>query len=153
MGLQIGALHVRRSVFVRAAPERVWEEFESFERIAGWLDLGHALHTLEPWVGGQADLSVVIDGEARHFGGQVLVCEPARELSFESNWATPHDWPVPMLWTVRLTPLYEGTHVELIHHGFERLGRDAADALEGYEGGWDIKHLKALRSIVERGKV
>ncbi len=38
--------------------------------------------------------------------------------------------------------------VELFHHGFERLGAEAADNLQGYEEGWDIKHLKALRSIV-----
>ena len=40
--------------------------------------------------------------------------------------------------------------VELFHHGFERLGADAADNLEAYESGWDVKHLKALRASVER---
>ena len=39
---------------------------------------------------------------------------------------------------------------EIFHHGFERLGADAADNLEGYEEGWDIRHLKTLRSIVEK---
>ena len=92
----------------------------------------------------------VLDGKRRHYGGRVIVFEPAREVSFESNWSdAPLTWPVPTIWTIRLTALYEGTMVEIFHHGFERLGREAADNLEGYEEGWDVKHLKALRAIVE----
>jgi uncharacterized protein YndB with AHSA1/START domain len=151
MGARIGTLHVRRSIFIQARPEVVWEEFASFDRLSRWLGLGHTLHALELVVGGGVDMSVPIDGKERHYGGKVLVVEPGRELSFESNWQAPHAWPVPTVWTLRLTPLYEGTLVELFHHGFERLGADAADTLEGYEQGWDVKHLKALRAIVEGG--
>jgi hypothetical protein len=39
--------------------------------------------------------------------------------------------------------------VELFHHGFERLGADAADQLQNCEAGWDVHHLAALRAIVE----
>ena len=73
----------------------------------------------------------------------------AREVTFENNWREPYSWPVPTFWTIRLTPLYDGTLVEIFHHGFERLGKAAADNLQGYEEGWDVKHLKALRSLVE----
>lgn len=55
----------------------------------------------------------------------------------------------PTYWTFRLTPLYGSTLVELFHHGFELAGDAAADSLEGYEQGWDVKHLTALRAIVE----
>ena len=71
------------------------------------------------------------------------------EVTFECNWQEPYSWPVPTFWTIRLTPSYDGTLVELFHHGFERLGKEAADILQGYEEGWDVKHLKALRSLVE----
>jgi len=148
MGIRIGMLHVRRSIYIDAAPARVWQEFESFERITAWLGLGHRLHAFEPRVGGAVDMSVEIDGVRRHFGGLVLIFDAGSELSFESNWQPPLDWPVPTLWTIRLTPLYDGTLAEIFHHGFERLGAAAADNLEGYEDGWDIKHLKALRAIV-----
>lgn len=148
MGLQISLLNVRRSILIQAPPGRVWQEFESFERIAAWLGHGHELHVFEPELGGQVDMSVEMDGERRHYGGRVLIFEPEREVSFESNWEAPHAWPVPTLWTIRLTPLYDGTMVEIFHHGFERLGADAADNLEGYEEGWDVRHLKNLRSIV-----
>jgi len=150
MGMSIGVLNVRRSILIEAPPSRVWQEFESFERIEAWLGNGHQIHLLEPWVDGQADFSVVIAGEVRHFGGPVLVVEPERELSFESNWQAPYEWPVPTFWTFRLTPIYDGTLVELFHHGFERLGAEAADELEGYEAAWDLRHLEALRSIVGR---
>ena len=148
MATQIGALHVRRSILIQASPSRVWQEFESSERIKGWLDLGHTVHTFEPRVAGRVEMSVEIDGERRYFGGRVLRVEPSRELTFESQWQGTSDWSVPTFWTIRLTPLYDGTHVELFHHGFERLGVDAADNLQDYEEGWDVKHLQALRAIV-----
>lgn len=150
MGMSIGPLHVRRGILIEAPPGRVWEEFQSFDRVNAWLGHGHVLHTFEPWVDGQMDFSVFIDGEERHFGGPVLVLEPEREISFESNWQTPYDWSMPTFWTLRLTAVYDGTLTEILHHGFERLGASAADELEGYESGWDAKHLQALRSIVGR---
>jgi uncharacterized protein YndB with AHSA1/START domain len=149
MAAQIGLLNVRRSILIQASPAEVWQEFESFERVAAWLGHGHRLHQFEPRVGGTVDMSVAIDGEQRHYGGAVLVYEREREVTFESNWQAPHSWPVPSLWTIRLTSLYDGTLVELFHHGFERFGTAAADNLQCYEDGWDVKHLKALRAIVE----
>jgi len=149
MGLKIGLLNVRRSIFIQALPQRVWQEFGSFEKVRAWFGRGHELHILEPKLGGQVDLSIELDGERRYYGGSVLVFELEREVSFGVNWEAPHQWPVPTLWTIPLTPLYDGTMVEIFHHGFERLGAAAADSLQGYEDGWDIKHLKALREIVE----
>ena len=148
--METGALLVRRSIFIQTEPARVWKEFETFERICGWLNRGHEVHVFEPHVGGTVDMSVEIDGTRRHYGGRVLEWIPEREVSFESQWEQPMSWPVPTFWTIRLTPVYDGTLVEILHHGFERLGTAAADALQSYEEGWDIKHLKALREIVEQ---
>jgi uncharacterized protein YndB with AHSA1/START domain len=150
MGMVIGPLHMRRSIFIEATPARVWQEFESFDRVAAWLSHGHTLHRFEPRVGGEVEFSVDIDGARQRFGGPIVVFEPAREVSFESNWDGQLRWPVPTFWTIRLASACEGTVVELFHHGFERLGVDAGDNLEGYEEGWDVKHLKALRAIVNR---
>jgi uncharacterized protein YndB with AHSA1/START domain len=151
MGLQVGSMHVRRSTFIRAAPARVWQEFTSFERITTWFGRGHTLHSYEPRLGGHVEMSVELDAQRQHYSGPIIVFEPEREVSFSINW---HDkalaTPVPTLWTIRLSLLYDGTLAEIFHHGFERLGLDAADNLEGYEEGWDVKHLKALRAIVEK---
>ena len=150
MGITISLLHVRRSILIQASSAKVWREFESFERFGAWFGRGHELHRFEPELGTSVDLSVVIDGETRHYGGPIIVWEPERELTFESNWEGDQAFPLTTFFTLRLTPLYDGTMVEIIHHGFERLGTDAADYLQGYEEGWDVKHLKALRSIVEQ---
>jgi uncharacterized protein YndB with AHSA1/START domain len=149
MGVTISHLNVRRSSLIRASRARVWQEFETFERIAAWFGKGHELHQFEPRLGEMVEMSVEIDGEKRHFGGRVLVWEPEREVTLGNNWHGEHAWPVPTFFTFRLTGLYDETLVELFHHGFERLGADAADLLEGFEDGWDTKHLKALREIVE----
>ena len=47
MGIEIGTLYVRRSAWLRATPERVWQEFTSFERLAAWFGRGHRLEALE----------------------------------------------------------------------------------------------------------
>ncbi len=150
MGLTISTLHVRRSIFINASPTKVWREFESSDRIKGWLNLGHVVHKFDPQVGSDVEMSVNINGEERHFGGPVLIVEPQLELSFESQWEEPYQWPVPTLWTIRLSALYDGTLVEIFHHGFERMGAAAADNLQEYERGWDMKHLTALREMVEK---
>jgi uncharacterized protein YndB with AHSA1/START domain len=151
MGIQISLLNVRRSILIEASPTRVWKEFQSLECLAVWFGRGHQLHTFDPRIGGRVELSVDIGGKRQRYGGPVIVFEPDRELTFENNW---HDasmaWPVPTFITIRLTSLYDATLVEIFHHGFERLGDDAADNLQGYEEGWDLKHLTALRSIVEK---
>ena len=150
MGITISLLNVRRSILIQAPPARVWREFESFDGLAAWFGIGHELHRFEPKLGGQVELSVEIGGKRHYFGGAVLVFEREREVTFESNWQGSDAWPVPTFFTLRLTPLYDGTIVEFFHHGFERLGADAADRLQGYEDGWDLRHLKALRAIVEQ---
>jgi len=156
MGIQIGPLFVRRSIFINAPAERVWQEFESFERIRAWFGIGHMLHRLDPVVGGAVDLSMPNDYGANtgddgriHMIGEVLVFEPGREISFQTRWHL-NDQKEPSLWTLRITPVYEGTLVEIFQHGFELSGAKAADELEGHEEGWDIKHLKVLRSLVEK---
>lgn len=150
MGVQISALNVRRNIFINAPPARVWREFKSFETIVAWFGLGHTLHTLDVRLGGEGAFSVEIRGERRAFGGKIIVLEPERELTMEWNWEKPWSWSTPTLMTIRLTALYDGTLVEIFHHGFERFGVQAADELEGYEQGWDVKHLSALRAIIER---
>lgn len=150
MGLGVGPLHVRRSAFIAAAPERVWQEFETRERLAAWFGIGHTLERFEPRVGGEVRFFVEVDGVKRSFGGRCLVFEPGRELSYESNWLDDRAWPVPLFHTIRLAPIHSGSGVEVLHHGFERLGADAGAELESYEQGWDNHHLIALRAIVER---
>jgi uncharacterized protein YndB with AHSA1/START domain len=149
MSTQISSLHIRRSILIMAGPALVWQEFMSFERFAAWFSRGHTLEIYEPRLGGSVELSVDIDGESWHFGGPILAFEDGRELTFEDHWKPPHTNPVSTFITFRLTALYGGTHVELLHHGWDRFGADAARNHAGVERSWDLKHLLALQTIVE----
>jgi uncharacterized protein YndB with AHSA1/START domain len=94
-------------------------------------------------------MEVSIDGEPARYGGPIVVFDPPRELTFENDWIPNRGWLQPTFITLRLSPQLGGTLVELMHHGFERTGANAADEHAGYEGGWGMTQLNALRSGVE----
>jgi uncharacterized protein YndB with AHSA1/START domain len=142
-------LTVRRCIFIEAPPERVWQEFETFERMRAWFGTGHTLITYEPRIGGWVELEVDVEGETLRFGGRVTTFEPPRELTFEDDWIPPRNGlSESILITLRLTPVDGGTIVELIQHGFERIGDRATEVHRGHEGGWTIRQLAALRDII-----
>jgi uncharacterized protein YndB with AHSA1/START domain len=153
-------LVVRRSIHVRAIPERVWQEFTSFERMEAWWGVligepeagtakGQRLITYEPHLGGHVEMQVDYAGAPANFGGKIITFDRARELTFENDWIPNRGWIAPSLITIRLTPALGGTVVEVMHHAFERTGEGASDDLAGYESGWGMTQLNALRTIVE----
>jgi len=146
---KIGELAVRRSILINAKPERVWQELESFERLREWFGRGHQLLEFEPRVGGKILLEVGKDDETHRFGGKVIVFDPPNELTFEDDWIPNNGWQQPTLITFRLTPTLGGTLVELFHHTIENVGPGADEWHAGFERGWDMKHLIALKQIVE----
>jgi uncharacterized protein YndB with AHSA1/START domain len=131
----------------------VWEEFETIERMRTWYGVGHALVTYEPRVGGEVETDATGDHDGVHgelrFVGRVVVFDPPRQLTFEQDWVG-HGWPTAPLITIRLSPVEGGTLVELFHHGFERFGSVAAGADDhrGFEDGWTMRQLEALRGRV-----
>ena len=149
MGIEIGQLAVRRSILIEAAPERVWQEFESLERMKAWFGTGHTLLKYEPRQGGLVELEVEIDGEPKRFGGHIVVFDPPHEVTFEDDWIPSQGWEQPTYITLRLTPALGGTLVELFHHTFERVGDNAGEEHSSYEGGWTMRQLEALRQVVE----
>ena len=150
MATEIGPLAVRRSIWIDAGPTRVWEEFESLDRMRRWFGTGHALVRYEPRVGAEVETDAGgSEGESLRFVGRVVVFDPPRELTFEQDWVG-HGWKAAPLVTIRLTPHDGGTVVELFHHGFEVLGPDAAQDHRGFEGGCTMRQLDALRDVVDR---
>jgi uncharacterized protein YndB with AHSA1/START domain len=146
-------LAVRRSVLIKAPPERVWEEFTSFERMKAWFGIGHELVAYEPWVGGLVETDATghqpgHESAALVFRGRVIAFEPNHEVTFEQDWIG-HGWAAPPLVTIRLAAALGGTLVELFHHMIERTGPDAAADHLGFEGGWGTWHLEALKRLVE----
>jgi len=149
MTTKIGILAVRRSILINAPAERVWQEFESFERLAAWFGRGHRLLKYEPRLGGDVLLEVEHSGQTLRYGGPVTVFDPPNELSFENDWIPNTGWLAPTVITIRLTATLDGTLVELFHHAIEGVGADADKWHAGFESGWDLKHLIALKQIVE----
>lgn len=149
MATAIGPASVRRSIWIDATPERVWQEFESFDRMRAWFGTGHQLTAYEPRAGGYVETDAgEWNGEALKFGGKILVFDPPRELTFENDWFG-HGWKAPSLMTFRLTPVAGGTVVELFHHGFEATGEPLSATLNGFEAGWTMRQVEALRALVE----
>ena len=155
MPTQISPLSVRRAILINAAPERIWHEFESLERMQRWFGTGHKLTKYEPRVGAivETDAGGASDGGHEDSGplvfvGKVTVFDPPHELTFEQDWIGM-GWAAPALVTIRLTPFHGGTLVELFHHGFERVGGDPAEHHRGFEGGWTLRQLEALRQLAE----
>ena len=150
MATEIGPLSVRRSIWIDASPARVWEEFGSFERMRSWFGTGHSLVSYEPRLGAEVETDAgEFEGERLRFVGRIVVFDPPHEISFEQDWIG-HGWKAPPLITIRLTPYDGGTLVELFHHGFEAFGPDAAENHQGFEGGWTMRQLDALRACVGR---
>jgi uncharacterized protein YndB with AHSA1/START domain len=147
MPTAISPYHVRRVVWIDAPPDVVWEEFTTFERMQAWYGTGHTLTEYEPRVGGIVETAVSIDRDHHRFRGEILAFEPGAELTFEQLWIGS-DWEGPAMVTIRLTPVDDGTLVELFHHGFEALGADAAENHRGFEGGWTMRQLDALHELI-----
>lgn len=151
---------MRRSIFIKAAPERVWREFEAFDRISRWFGgktstVQQRVTRYEPGVGGwfeiEAEWTHEVPGACR-LGGKIIAFEPPRELTVEWNSFLPeYEWHEPTFVTFRLTAALGGTVVEIMQHGFERCGIGAAGYHRDAEGGWNTMELEALRQLVETG--
>lgn len=150
MGVEIGVLAVRRSIHIKASPERVWREFETFDKMRAWFGTGHRLLAYEPRVGGEVLIEIDWrDGSTKRFGGTIIAYEPEREVSFEQDWIPTEGIEAPSIITVRLTPALDGTVVELIHHSIEREGGDYSEEHRQLEHGWSMRQLDTLANIVE----
>lgn len=153
-------LKVRRSIFIAAAPQRVWQEFTTQPRMDRWwgaiisepvagTPAGHRLVTYEPHLGGKIEMEVSMNGSPVRYGGVIKVFDAVREFGFENDWIPNQGWKAPTYMTVRLTPAMNGTLVELFHHGFEHTGGNVASEHAGYEQGWGMTQLNALKRMVE----
>lgn len=131
---------VRKSITVALGLEPAFRRFT--EGIAGWWPL--ATHS----VSGAADASCAIEGRiggrivetgpdgAEHLWGTVTAWEPPRRLAF--TWHPGRTADAHQEVEVTFRPAGEGTRVELVHTGWERLGARAGEARAGYDAGWDV---------------
>jgi uncharacterized protein YndB with AHSA1/START domain len=153
LAVQPGALFIRRSIQINASPARVWREFESFERFSAWWTTSEpgrreGVTAYEPRVGARVEMPCGWDGGSCVFAGTVTSVVPEREITWDFE-VEGGGWPARTFVTVRLTANAYGTLVEILHYGFERLGELAIRQFSDFEGGWDLRELRALRDAIE----
>jgi uncharacterized protein YndB with AHSA1/START domain len=133
-------LAIRKSIVVNCSVERAFRVFT--EEIGSWWPFagGHSIFEQEAE-------TAVVEGRV---GGRVY--ERARNGD-EGDWGTVTAWDPPrrfaMTWhpgrgeetaqelEVVFSADGEGTRVELVHTGWERLGARMDEAMAGYQVGWD----------------
>jgi uncharacterized protein YndB with AHSA1/START domain len=136
---------VRREVTVQATLERAFAVFA--ERFDSWWPRSHHIGAaemaeaiIEPRAGGRW-YERGVDGSECNWG-EVLVYDPPHRLMLswhlDGEWAYDPDPEHASEVEVTFTPAGEGTRVELVHRGFERVGPTGAALREGVsrEGGW-----------------
>jgi uncharacterized protein YndB with AHSA1/START domain len=129
-------LVVRRSVSVSVPPERAFELFTS-DVAAWWPVATHSIDdgvpAFEPRAGGRLFERA---GGSEHFWANVVAWEPPHRLVLE--WKVNPEDAASTDVEVTFTPDGDGTLVELVHSGFERLGENAHEAYSGYGEGWVV---------------
>ena len=90
------------------------------------------------------------DGEPVRYGGPIVVFAANSQFTIENDWMPNRGWKQPTYLTVRLSPVLEGTVVELFHHGFEHVGGDVGAEHARYEQSWGMLQLNALKEIAEK---
>jgi uncharacterized protein YndB with AHSA1/START domain len=68
--------------------------------------------------------------------GRILDWDPPRRLKF--SWHPGRGAETAQEVTVTFSPDGEGTRVELLHDGWEKLGKDIETTRDGYDSGWDM---------------
>ena len=141
---RIAPAAIRKTIEVRAPIARAFEVFAS--RMGQWWHKEHSIAkgttqmdvVIEPRAGGRW-YEVGADG-SEHLWGRVLAYEPpgrlllawqlTREFQYDPNFETTVE--------VRFEERDGVTLVEFEHRDLERMGADAAELLEGMEGGWGM---------------
>lgn len=129
---------LRKSVTVRWSLEAAFRRFT--DEIATWWPRrthsvgGEAAENVifEPRVGGR--IYEVMRGGRTAVWGTVLEFEPPRRVAF--SWHPGREPETAQTVEVTFAAAGDGTLVELVHTGWEKLGEEALEMRERYDGGW-----------------
>jgi uncharacterized protein YndB with AHSA1/START domain len=140
-------LAIRKSVTVRVPVERAFEAFTA--EFGSWWPLASksvsmneaANAVVEPGRGGRVYERELGDDE--HLWGKVLAWEPPAHFAF--SWHPGRAAETSQVVEVHFTAIDEGTRVDLVHRGWERLVGPNGEIPDHFDSGWD----EALASYVE----
>jgi len=153
---QFSPAPVRRSVRVKATPERAFEVFA--RQMGKWWPKGHSIGTsplmdviIEPRLGGRF-YERGEDG-SEYLWGRVIEYHPGKQLllawQLNAEWKFDPDFEVEL--EIRFTPDGEYTVVELEHRHLERFGARAHEiaASLGGKDGWPgilVSYVEAVNA-------
>jgi uncharacterized protein YndB with AHSA1/START domain len=130
-------LAVRKSVLVRCSPEHAFRTYT--ERMSGWWPFeGHSIYddadrvVWEERVGGRV-YEVAPTGE-EGLWGTIIAWDPPRSLAM--TWHPDRGEETAQEVEIRFTPEGDGTRVDVVHTGWERIGPDFRERMAGYDKGW-----------------
>ena len=140
MTAETASLAIRKAATVAVPVDQAFALFTT--RIGSWWPTEtHAIHqenatevVFEQREGGRV-YERAADGREEHWA-RVLAWEPPHRVVLE--WKVNPNAIAPTDVEVRFTEVEGGTRVELEHRGWERLGADAREGYESYDGGWDV---------------
>ena len=133
---------IRKSIYLRAAPARVWAYLTDPERLATWF---HKPNTA--LVSGPFEMRAADTG-ARIMWGNVRTAEPFKRLEYTFCMPPMGDTESLVRWTLEELP--EGTRLSLVHEGLPQ-GADAFGLLLALDEGWD-NHLRRMRGDLNVAK-
>lgn len=143
MTLTISPAPVRKSVYVKAPPQKAFDVFTG--GMGGWWLKSHSINSspiaeiiMEPFAGGRW-FERGEDGTECPWG-KVLVWEPPARvvLAWQTDGTWKHNPDFITEVDVRFTAEAGGTRVDLEHRNLERFGEHAAKIHEAFDspGGW-----------------
>lgn len=129
---------IRKSIFLKAAPAKVWEYLTDPEKLAIWF------HRPETTLAkGDYAMSGVKSGE-KLMWGRVLVAEPFERLEYTFTIAPMGDATSTVSWT--LSEVAGGTQLSLVHEGLPQ-GAEGFGLTLALDAGWD-DHISRMRASI-----
>jgi uncharacterized protein YndB with AHSA1/START domain len=140
MSQQASETAVRKSVSVNCPTELAFRVFT--ERVGSWWPF-EKVHSISE---DEVETVVLEDSAGGRFyertksgeellWGTVLIWDPPHRLVY--SWHPGRGEDTAQQVEVTFTPEGDGTRVELVHTGWERLGDRMAETVASYETGWD----------------
>jgi uncharacterized protein YndB with AHSA1/START domain len=152
---RIAPATIRKTIAVNAPIDRAFAVFAS--RMGDWWHKEHSIAkgttqkdvVVEPRAGGRW-YEVGADG-SEHPWGRVIAYDPPRRLVLAWQLTREFAYDPDFETTVEIlfTEQDGGTRVEFEHRDLERMGADAAEMLEGMDGGWGML-LDLYKAAAER---
>jgi uncharacterized protein YndB with AHSA1/START domain len=153
---RIAPAAIRKTIDVKAPIDRTFAVFAS--RMGEWWHKEHSIArnttqvdvVIEPRAGGRW-YEKGADG-SEHPWGRVIAYEPPHRLvlAWQLTREFVYDPDYETIVEVTFEETADGARVQFEHRDLERMGPDAAEMLEGMDGGWGML-LDLFRAEAERG--